>query len=69
MVSNGNQARLAGLIGVRIGTLPVRYMGVLLIASKLKESDCRPLIDKIVARITAWTSRFLSYTGRLQLIS
>lgn len=39
-----------------------------LIAGKLKDIDCQPLIDKITSKITSWTSRFLSFDGRLHLI-
>ncbi|XP_060183210.1 uncharacterized protein LOC132613180 [Lycium barbarum] len=31
-------------------------------------SQCMPLVEKIAARVKCWTSRFLSYRGRLQLI-
>ena len=35
---------------------------------RLGVKDCDPLVDKIIARIKSWTSKFLSYVGRLQLI-
>ncbi|XP_056688471.1 uncharacterized protein [Spinacia oleracea] len=31
-------------------------------------TECKPLIEKIVARIKCWSARLLSYDGRLQLI-
>ncbi|KAG8371706.1 hypothetical protein BUALT_Bualt13G0116100 [Buddleja alternifolia] len=51
-----------------IGTLPVRYLGVPLITSKLSISNCQPLIRKVETRIGSWTNRSLSYAGRVQLI-
>ena len=54
--------------GFKIGKLPVRYLGVPLITRRLSVGDCVVLIEKITARINSWTSRFLSYAGRLQLI-
>jgi hypothetical protein len=51
------------------GKLPVRYLGVPLVSSKLSAMDCRVLIEKITSRIGSWTSRQLSFAGRLQLIS
>ena len=39
-----------------------------MITRRLSVGDCAVLIEKITARINSWTSRFLSYAGRLQLI-
>ena len=50
------------------GKLPMRYLGVPLIISKLKKRDCEDLVKKIIARITSWNSKCLSYVGRVQLI-
>ena len=50
------------------GTLTVRYLGAPLITTKLSTSDCKPLINDITSIIKSWTSRFLSFAGRLQLI-
>lgn len=57
------QEQLASLRGLKIEKLLVRYLGVPLISSKLKESDCTTLIGKITTRITSWSSRFLSFVG------
>ena len=43
------------------GKLPVRYLGVPLITTKLRCLDCKPLIDRITARIRSWTNRPLSF--------
>lgn len=48
--------------------LPVRFLGVPLIFSKLSINDCMPHIDKITCRIYSWTNILLSLAGRLQLI-
>lgn len=53
------------MMGVNKGKLPVRYLGVPLIFGKLTLKDCNSLIERITARIKAWTSRFLSFSGRL----
>lgn len=36
---------------------------------KLSLGQCQPLIENILGRITAWTVKFLSYAGRLQLVN
>lgn len=51
------------------GSLPVRYLGLPLLATSLHHKDCRPLLDKIRRRIQNWKNRLLSYAGRLQLIN
>jgi hypothetical protein len=52
---------------IRAGSLPVRYLGMPLITGKLTYNDCFPLIEKITTRIRTWTTRHLSFSGRLQL--
>ena len=55
--------------GFSLGRFPMRYLGVPLISTRLTHSDCLPLIQRITARIQSWTSKSLSYAGRLQLIA
>ncbi|GLT73885.1 hypothetical protein SLA2020_457150 [Shorea laevis] len=55
--------------GFKIGSLPVRYLGVPLITGKLSQKDVRPLIAKITDRMTSWATKHLSFAGRLQLIT
>ncbi|KAL2228620.1 UNVERIFIED_CONTAM: hypothetical protein Sindi_1841700 [Sesamum indicum] len=50
------------------GHLPMRYLGLPLISSRLSISDCQPLISKIDARINGWEGILLSYAGRVQII-
>lgn len=38
---------LLGKLGFKEGTLPMKYLGVPLIASKLSISDCQPILDKM----------------------
>lgn len=66
---SGIDDAITSSINLKLGTLPVRYLGVPLVFGKLNNKDCKPLIDKITSRITAWTSWFLSLAGRLQLVN
>lgn len=50
------------------GSLPVRYLGLPLMTKAMKKHDYQPLVEKIRNKISTWTSRHLSYAGRLQLI-
>ncbi|GJV47845.1 RNA-directed DNA polymerase, eukaryota, reverse transcriptase zinc-binding domain protein [Tanacetum coccineum] len=53
----------------KVGKLPVKYLGIPLLTKKLGIKDCKELVDKIKNRIQDWKNKFLSYSGRLQLIS
>ncbi|KAK4384199.1 hypothetical protein Sango_3081900 [Sesamum angolense] len=55
-------------LGFQEGSLPVKYLGIPLTSSRLTIADCRPLIDKVDARLAGWNTQNLSYAGRLQLI-
>ena len=48
--------------------LPVRYLGVPLISTRLLYKDCKVLVEKMENRITDWRNKSLSFAGRLQLI-
>jgi hypothetical protein len=50
------------------GSLPVRYLGVPLISSRLLYRDCKVLVEKLEGRVNDWRNKFLSLAGRLQLI-
>lgn len=66
-----NQIEAASLsqLGFNLGSLPIRYLGLPLLHRKLRKSDYSPLLDKITARFNSWTVKYLSFSGRLQLIS
>lgn len=62
------QNSILEVTGFQRGELPIKYLGLPLISTKLKKSDCIPLIQKICRSIDSWTCRFLSHAGRLQLL-
>ncbi|GKB99239.1 homeodomain-like protein [Tanacetum coccineum] len=49
------------------GKLPVKYLGVLIISSRLLNKDCKILVEKAKNRIGDWKNKSLSFAGRLQL--
>jgi len=51
------------------GKLPFRYVGMPITANRLTKGECRLLVEKITAKILVWSSRHLSYVGRLVLIN
>ena len=52
----------------RMGTFPIRYLGVPLSPVSLKVADYGVLVTKVRNRILNWKSKFLSLGGRKQLI-
>ncbi|KAE8708956.1 hypothetical protein F3Y22_tig00110332pilonHSYRG00622 [Hibiscus syriacus] len=54
--------------GFKVGKLPVRYLGVLLVTRKLAWKECSALVIKIKEKLSKWSSKKLSFGGRLQLI-
>ncbi|KAL8114514.1 hypothetical protein AgCh_021393 [Apium graveolens] len=50
------------------GELPVRFLGVPLISTKLSYNNCMPLLDKITSKINSWVNLVLFLAGRAQLI-
>ncbi|GKV27354.1 hypothetical protein SLEP1_g36534 [Rubroshorea leprosula] len=68
-LSTSHTQLLVEKFGFKIGTLPVRYLGVPLITGKLAKMDLRPLVSKITEKMSSWAAKHLSFAGRLQLIS
>ncbi|KAL0294109.1 UNVERIFIED_CONTAM: hypothetical protein Sangu_3224900 [Sesamum angustifolium] len=56
-------------LGFQEGSLPVKYLGIPLTSSRLTIADCRPLIDKVDARLAGWNNQILSYAGRCNSLS
>lgn len=67
-VDRHNKKRLVHLLQMEEGVFPFRCLGVPLQSKKLNTRDCRPLVDKIIGRVKFWSSRLLSYAGRIQLV-
>ncbi|KAL2252001.1 UNVERIFIED_CONTAM: hypothetical protein Sindi_2322400 [Sesamum indicum] len=59
---------LLSVLGFQEGHLPMRYLGLPLISSRLTIADCQPLLNKIDTRINGWEGLALSYAGRVQII-
>nr|XP_009789134.1 PREDICTED: uncharacterized protein LOC104236815 [Nicotiana sylvestris] len=67
-VNRGDKDRIVQEFGLIESELPFNYLGVPLSTKKLSLVQWQPLIEKIVARISAWTAKKLSYGGRVQLV-
>ncbi|KAL0453552.1 UNVERIFIED_CONTAM: hypothetical protein Slati_1333300 [Sesamum latifolium] len=63
-----HRTRLLEVLGFQEGHLPVRYLGLPLISSRLTLADCRPILMKIDGQIRGWGGLSLSFVARVQLI-
>ncbi|GKE28644.1 RNA-directed DNA polymerase, eukaryota, reverse transcriptase zinc-binding domain protein, partial [Tanacetum coccineum] len=68
-IEEGLKRELLQILPFSMGSLPVRYLGVPLIAKKLGVKDCKCLVDNVEKRIINWRNKLLLYVGRIQLIS
>ncbi|XP_058746417.1 uncharacterized protein LOC131619325 [Vicia villosa] len=50
------------------GILPMKYLGVPITRKRLNIHHYMPLIEKIMKRMKHWTSKLLSYSGRILLV-
>ncbi|KAL0294562.1 UNVERIFIED_CONTAM: hypothetical protein Sradi_6878900 [Sesamum radiatum] len=54
---------LLAILNFQEGHLPIRYLGLPLLASRLTIADCQPILQKIDARIKGWEGVMLSFAG------
>ncbi|GJS33012.1 retrovirus-related pol polyprotein from transposon TNT 1-94 [Tanacetum coccineum] len=66
-----NQVKLSilNIMWFAEGELPVKYLGVPLISTRLLNRDCKILVERVTNRIGDWKNKYLSFTARLQLCS
>lgn len=68
-IPNTSIQQLATRFPFEVGKLPVRYLGLPLVTKRLSRADCMPLVEQLRKRIESWSSPFLSFAGRLNLIA
>ena len=59
----------AGAAGLSVSALPIKYLGLPLTTRTMTHNDYEPLLVKIRNMLLSWTSKALSFAGRLQLIN
>jgi hypothetical protein len=62
------QRTISRTLGFASSSLPSKYLGAPLIASAIKHSTWKELIDKLTQRISSWTFRTLNLAGCLVLL-
>lgn len=67
-VDDNTRSHAIAKSGFQLGRLPIKYLGLPLITTKLTSRDCTPLIMNLSSRIDSWVNKSLNHAGRLQLI-
>nr|GEW88082.1 hypothetical protein [Tanacetum cinerariifolium] len=67
-VINYTKLAILNILPFKEDRLPVKYLGVPLVSSRLMSMDCKELIDRVQNRVNDWKNKSLSIAGRLQLI-
>uniref|UniRef100_A0A803QQP2 Reverse transcriptase zinc-binding domain-containing protein n=1 Tax=Cannabis sativa TaxID=3483 RepID=A0A803QQP2_CANSA len=61
--------RILDTSGFKRHEVPFRYLGVPICAKRISSSECSLLVEKMVARIRTWSTRHLTFAGRVVLIN
>lgn len=61
-------SQVSHLLGMRLSTLPIKYLGSLLYKGINRAAYCTSLIGHVDAALISWSSKFLSIAGRIILI-
>ncbi|KAG2306140.1 hypothetical protein Bca52824_025888 [Brassica carinata] len=67
--SETQAAVLSDLSGFRRGEFPTRYLGLPLSPKKISAATLQPFIDRITSKLHSWTVKFLSFAGKVMMIS
>ncbi|GJV58010.1 RNA-directed DNA polymerase, eukaryota, reverse transcriptase zinc-binding domain protein [Tanacetum coccineum] len=68
-VDEGEKQRILDILPFKGGKLPIKYLGISLLAKKIGIKDCKVLVDRVKKKVNDWKNKTLSYAGRLQLIA
>lgn len=60
--------QLASTIGIPYSEPHLTYQGVPIITTRMKKSDCLPLVERITSKMKDWKARYLSQAGRFTLV-
>lgn len=67
-IDKSTKDQIIGATELTKGQLPMRYLGVPITSKRLSINHYMPLVDKITQRMKHWTSKLLSYAGRVLLV-
>jgi hypothetical protein len=57
------------IFGCDSGTLPFKYLGILIHYRKLRNGEWKPVEDRFEVKLSSWIGKLLSYGDRIILIN
>ena len=63
-----NVHALAEILGYRVGSFPMTYLGMSLVVSHKSPSIWNPILERIEWKLSRWKKLYLSKCGRLTLL-
>ncbi|XP_062100242.1 uncharacterized protein LOC133806128 [Humulus lupulus] len=61
--------RVLDVSGYTRSNLPFRYLGIPIYSKKISAAECKSILEKMTSRVQLWSTRNLSYMGRVTLIN
>ena len=55
-------------LSCRLGSFPIKYLGVPLHHKKLRKEDLQPIVDKLLKKAAGWRGKLLSHAAKLKLV-
>ncbi|CAH1432193.1 unnamed protein product [Lactuca virosa] len=68
-INDALKTQISNIMGFEEEKLPVRYLSIPLIGTRMLNKDCNKLVEQVKARIQNWKHRASSFAGRLQLVN
>lgn len=63
-VMNHVKSSILQLMPIEAGTLPIKYLGVPLISSRLLYKDCKILVERVQKRVEDWNKKMAVVRGK-----
>jgi len=63
-----NKEILASILGVNLGSMPMKYLGLPLTSEYPKAQHFAALVDATRRRVDGWNLNLLSFPGRIELV-
>ncbi|GJZ70565.1 RNA-directed DNA polymerase, eukaryota, reverse transcriptase zinc-binding domain protein [Tanacetum coccineum] len=64
-IKDRDKIHLLEILLFKCAKLPVKYLGLPLLAKRLSIMDCKILTEKVEERINCWRNKLLSYAGKI----